>query len=446
MPGKIKEMIESIIEERSKGNPAIAEMTKAKLILKGFNPNNFNSDTKDDPIMIERLLNISKLLYKKNNENKKMNIQSVVSFKSIEEEIVQDIKSQLAGCNTKVLVYFASSCFNQDKLSALMQKAFINSVVFGSSTAGEIVSGGLFKNSVVAMSIDSNIIADIKVEVIEQLKDILSVESAFTSFEEYFNEDAYTMDTKKYVGIILIDGVSMKEEKVMDLLGDRTNVMFIGGSAGDDLQFIKTHVYANGKAYSDSAVLVMLKMNENAEFGIIKSQSFKVLDYVFLANQVNEETREVIEFNHRPAAVEYAKAVGAACIEEATDYFMTNPVGLLVGEKELFIRSPQRLKGESMVFYCNILEGMEVRLLESTNIIEDTRKALEDKKKEMGEIEGIINFNCIERTLELEKNKLEKQYGEIFKDISTVGFSTYGEEFIGHINQTATMLVFKSKH
>lgn len=96
-----------------------------------------------------------------------------------------------------------------------------------------------------------------------------------------------------------------------------------------------------------------------------------------------------------------------------------------------------------MIFYCNILVGMEVSLLESTNIVEDTKKALNNKIKEMGEISGIINFHCILRTLELEQKDQTRDYGKIFTDIPTIGFSTYGEEYLGHINQTSTMLVFK---
>ena len=48
MAGKIKKMIDDIIEERSKGNPAITEMTIAKLILKGLNPNKFDDNSSDD--------------------------------------------------------------------------------------------------------------------------------------------------------------------------------------------------------------------------------------------------------------------------------------------------------------------------------------------------------------------------------------------------------------
>ena len=230
--------------------------------------------------------------------------------------------------NTKLVIFFASSNFDQDKISNLMEEAFNDCIVVGCSTAGEIVSGKLLKNSVVAMAINSNIISDVKVEMIENIKENLSLEKAFTSFEKYYNESLYTMDSKKFVGISLIDGISMKEEKIMDLIGDRTNIFFVGGSAGDDRKFLKTHVYANGKAYTNSAVLIMLKINDNAEFSVIKTQSFKALDHIFIANKVNEEKREVIEFNNKPAVLAYAEAVGASSIEDALKYFITNSLGL----------------------------------------------------------------------------------------------------------------------
>lgn len=437
-------MIDAIIQDRSKGNPAIAEMMKAKFILKGVNPNKFDRSSADDPIIIEKLLTIAKQLNEKKLEGARSNIKSVFSSKSIEKEAITDIISQLNGFGVKLVVYFASSSFDQEILSNLMQEAFKDCIVIGCSTAGEIVSGKLLKNSIVAMAFNSNVISDAKVEILEQMKENLSIEAAFTSFERYYNESSYTMETTRYVGIVLIDGVSMKEEKIMDQIGSRTNVPFIGGSAGDDLKFIQTFVCANGKAYTDSAVLVLLKMNVHAEFGIIKTQSFKALDHVLIANKVNEETREVIEFNNRPAISAYADAVGAVSVEEAPKYFAINPVGLVIEGNDIFVRSPLQKKGTNIQFHCNILEGMEVRLLESTNIIEDTKYALEKKIDEFGSIEGIINFHCIMRTLELEKKNLVNQYGEIFSNIPTIGFSTYGEEYIGHINQTSTILVFKT--
>lgn len=114
-------------------------------------------------------------------------------------------------------------------------------------------------------------------------------------------------------------------------------------------------------AYSDSAVLILIKMNEQAEFGFIKTQSFKTLNRVLVANKVNKETRKVIEFNHKPAIEAYAEAVGAASADEAPKYFVTNPVGLVIGNNDFFIRSPRQKIGTKIKFYCILLEGMEVR-------------------------------------------------------------------------------------
>lgn len=86
---------------------------------------------------------------------------------------------------------------------------------------------------------------------------------------------------------------------------------------------------------------------------------------------------------------------------------------------------------------------MEYSVLESKDIVKETEAALNAKKEELGNISGIINFNCILRTLELEAKNQTDAYGALFSDIPTIGFSTYGEEYIGHINQTATMLLFK---
>jgi len=52
-------------------------------------------------------------------------------------------------------------------------------------------------------------------------------------------------------------------------------------------------------------------------------------------------------------------------------------------------------------------------------------------------------FNCILRTLELQDKNKTKEYLSAFSDIPTVGFSTYGEAYVGHINQTATFLILE---
>lgn len=370
-----------------------------------------------------------------------MNIITSYSIKKDEASAVMEIAVVLNKIKPKAVLYFSSSSYDPALMAQEMDRAFEGVTVFGCTTSGEIVSGMMLDDSVTAIAFSGDVIEDISVQVLEDVKEDpkRSVEDAFKAFEDYYGVPMSDMDMTKYVGIILVDGLSGTEERLMERIGDLTEVPFIGGSAGDDLKFIKTHVFAGERALSNAAVLVLIKAG--VPFDFLKTQSFTPLEKVLIATKVNEFQREVLEFDNQPAVQAYASALGTT-VEKAPGFFMSNPVGLMIGD-EPFVRSPQQIKGGSMVFYCNVLEGMELTVLQSGDIIEETRAALAEKEKEFGEISGIINFNCILRTLEMKQKGQTDAYGKIFSDVPTVGFSTYGEEFLGHINQTSTMLIFK---
>lgn len=355
------------------------------------------------------------------------------------DQIITFIKNELGDFNSKFIIYFSSPAISTEEFSAKLKDSFQQSQIMGCTTAGEIVSGKMLKQSVVIMAISDEIIEDVKIEMISNIKEENNVHQVFKNFENYFKIPSAELDIKKYVGLILVDGLSGAEEKIMDTIGDLTNISFIGGSAGDDLQFKQTNVFANGKSVTNSAVVAVLKLKNG--FDILKTQSFKQLDSKLVATKVNPVSRQVLEFNNQPAILAYSNALNCSK-EEAANKFMHNPIGLMIDD-EPFVRSPQQVKDESMIFYCNVLQNMELSVLESTDIISDTKNDLNSKIKELGgKISGMINFHCILRTLELEQKNLTDEYGKIFSDIPTVGFSTYGEEYIGHINQTSTILIF----
>lgn len=369
-----------------------------------------------------------------------MTIKTAYSTKGSVDDVIQDLKGQVSGFETKLLLFFASSGFDPDGLGRKIKEAFPSAQSLGCTTAGEIVSGRMLKNSVVAMAFSPKAVADVRVEVVRNIRRESRVTEAFASFEKHYGGKMSDLDYKKYVGLILVDGLSGAEERIMETIGDMTDVTFIGGSAGDDLKFKTTYVFANGTAYTDAAVLALLK--PAVGFDIIKTQSFCKLDKKLVATKVDEAKRTVLEFNHKPAATEYARVLGVE-EAEASKHFMHNPIGLMV-DSEPNVRSPQQIQGQNMVFYCGIKNGTELSLLESTNtIVKDTEKAVAEKKKEIGTISGIVNFHCILRTLELEQEKQTDAYGKVFSQIPTIGFSTYGEEYRRHLNQTSTMLVFK---
>jgi len=359
------------------------------------------------------------------------------SLKQVNEAIFE-LQGQLSITQPKMVLYFASSAYDPQELSVAMDNAFPGTVVFGCTTAGEIVSGKMLKESIVAMAFSKDIIEDVVIEILPNIKENGDMGSAFANFESYYHTTMQDADPGKYVGVVLFDGLSCAEERLMDKIGNYTDVTFIGGSAGDDLKFATTHVYANGKAYTDAAVLALIK--PGCRFDVIKTQSFCSLGKKLIATKVNEASRTVYEFDGKPADIAYAEAIRKP-VDKLSSYFMKYPLGLMI-DGEPFVRSPQQVKDGSVVFYCNVKEGMELQVLQSLNIVQETMYAVDNIELEMGAIKALLNFNCILRTLQLESQGITDVYGRIFEKVPTIGFSTYGEAYIGHINQTATMLVF----
>jgi hypothetical protein len=369
-----------------------------------------------------------------------MSIRIASSAKDILEEAVQEIQASFASVESRMILFFASPKYAPDTMGLRMREAFPGATVFGCSTAGEIVSGRMLNGSVVAMAFDGEAMPGVKVEVLEGLSRGVDVAESFRSFEQYFGEPMKDMNPSRYVGIVLTDGLNGAEEKLMETIGDRTNVLFIGGSAGDDLKFESTHVYADGRAYTDAAVLALLK--PGMLFDFIKTQSVRDLGVELVVTRADSSRREIVELNNKPASTAYAEALGVS-VSELKDYFPTNPLGLVI-DGDPYVRSPKGIEGNSVTFHCGSVEGMTLSLLETSDMITDTRKDLEEAKERLGGISGLIVFNCAHRALELANKRLSGEYGKVFADVPTIGFNSYGEQFIGHMNQTATMLVFSS--
>jgi hypothetical protein len=354
-------------------------------------------------------------------------------------DAVEEFRQSCGDLEPRVVIYFASPQYDPAALSEQMQAAFPSAALAGCTTAGEICGSKLLTKSVVAMFLDQEVVEDAACVVVEQVQGEPHYGEALWQVAAHFKTPLPALDLRKHVGVVLIDGLSGGEERLMEKIGGLTDLSFVGGSAGDDREFRTTQVAANGKAYTNAAVLLVLRLPHG--FDILKTQSFRGTGKALVANAVDEAHRKVIQFNHRPALEAYAEAVGVPSAQAAA-LFMRHPLGLMV-QGEPYVRSPHRVEDGSILFFCQIKEGVELQVLDATDIVTDTRTALEAKKRELGKITGLIDFQCFLRTLQLRDENQCDPYGEIFSGIPTVGFSTYGEAFLGHINQTSTMLLFR---
>ena len=60
MAGKIKHLIERLIELRTKGDRGLVAPVKIKLIMKGVDPDLFDDSSPDNPMVIQRVITIAK--------------------------------------------------------------------------------------------------------------------------------------------------------------------------------------------------------------------------------------------------------------------------------------------------------------------------------------------------------------------------------------------------
>ncbi|UQA55837.1 FIST signal transduction protein [Polyangium aurulentum] len=368
-----------------------------------------------------------------------MSVRTAHSMQQGADDAALELRRALSPSEPVLVLYFAGGARDHAALAFAMRLAFPGALVVGCSTAGEIEGGAMLQGSVVAIGLGDDVVRDAHAAVLKDLSTRPDLRDAVEPLEAHFGRPLAKLDPARYCGVLLVDGLSGAEERVIDRLGDLTDVVIVGGSAGDDLAFQRTFVAAEGEVHSDAAVLLVIE--PAAGFRVLKTQSFRPLGRTLRVTRADEETRTVHAFDGRPAAVAYAEAIGTTA-SDLPAHFMRHPLGLMVGE-EPFVRSPQQIKGESVVFYCNVREGMELMVLEATDVVEDTRKALEAARTELGGLSALIDFDCVLRALEIDSTGKREAYGGLFAGLAAAGFHTYGELFLGHVNQTSTMLLLR---
>ncbi len=355
----------------------------------------------------------------------------------------QDLADQFQGLEVRGLRFFCSHEHDGTALSLALRARFPDAEVVGCTTAGEFVGRRGGTGGAVAIAITSDM-ANACYGAMARLENgvDVAVTAAGRAIEHRAGIDLRNADPSRYVGIVLIDGLHMYEEQVNWALGQVAPlVTFVGGSAGDNLQFKETRVFYNGECSAAGAVLLLLDLR--VPFSVVKTCSFRPTDQVFTVTRADTPHRVVYELDHQPVLQAYARAAGVAPAELDKNVFMKNPLGLMLDDQP-WIRSPLAAQADGgLKFYCQIVEGTRVHLMHSTDLVAETRTAIGQGAQQLGRpIRAAIVFNCILRRLELDAAQTHDSFLEIFAGFPTAGFHTYGESYLGHINQTCTALLF----
>src|SRR2546426_8131517 len=77
-----------------------------------------------------------------------MNIQTAHSNRPSAREAAGELKAGLQALVPKMVLFFSSSTYPPEDVAGEMTAAFPGAAVFGCTTAGEIISGQMLKNSI----------------------------------------------------------------------------------------------------------------------------------------------------------------------------------------------------------------------------------------------------------------------------------------------------------
>lgn len=357
--------------------------------------------------------------------------------------LVSDLRKGLGGQQAAAVLYFASAGYDPQQLAGPLALGFPEASVLGCSTAGEFTDRVSGVGGVSAIALPVSLIARCAVTLIDLATDpVEGTLQGARAVEAQLGTGLRELDPSDHVGFVLIDGMHGAEEAVNEVLGNVAPLLnIVGGSAGDDLAFKETWVTVGGQvSYCGAALLIC---ETTRPFVVLKTCTFTPTGKMLRVTKADAGSRTVYEFNGRPATEAYAEAIGLEPAELDSAAFMQNPLGLMV-DGAPFIRSPQQVTDHGGIrFYCQILDDTEVEVMQSGDIVGETAAALSQAVESLGgKAHGAVLFNCILRRLELDATNQMSEFVDVFNDVPAAGFHTYGESWLGHINQTLTGVLF----
>jgi hypothetical protein len=339
--------------------------------------------------------------------------------------------------------FHSPSLFTSEAFAAAMREHAPDLAHAGCTTAGEMTPEGIGDGEALALilpaahfTVRSALIEDISTSGMHTVAD--EVERLIRELDDCGDGGP----GRRRFALCLIDGMSFAEEAVTAAIHwALDDIPLVGGSAGDDLRWHKPVLFHNGAVCSNSAVILLVATD--IPFKIFKTDNFIPTDAKFVVTASDADRRVVAEFNARPAAIEYAEALGEEAGSLSQMTFASSPVVVRVGG-EYFCRAI-RGAGEdgSLAFACAIDDGVVLTLAEARGMVESTRTTLDDLDRRLAGIDMVLGFDCCYRRVDAANRQIMRPMAELYRKYNVVGFGTYGEQYQSmHLNQTLTGIAF----
>ncbi|MCG3139137.1 MAG: hypothetical protein HJJLKODD_03016 [Phycisphaerae bacterium] len=240
-------------------------------------------------------------------------------------------------------------------------------------------------------------------------------------------------------GVVLIDGLSCAEERMMALLyGASNGLPMVGGSAGDGQRFQKTFVFDGERFVSDAAVVACI--DTTLPYRTFGFQNFTPLEGRFVVTKAVTDKRQILELNADVAPRVYREAIGR---QELDCKIVSHHPLLLRWDGRDYARAIRAWDHDRLDLFCAIEEGMVVRIGQPTDLVGMIERQYRELRGDLKcETLVVVAFHCYQRRLEIEWAREQDRYRQVIVPHPLIGFCTYGEQYNGlHMNQTVTGFV-----
>jgi hypothetical protein len=226
------------------------------------------------------------------------NVKSGRSDATDPARAVHHIAEQIGADPLDALIFFCSPDFDLDALGREIDRTFQCPIV-GCTSSGHIGPEGFEARGVFALGLSGG-----AVRAHPFLIDRLDQRDArIAEIAEEVSRICQAGKGMNYFGLLLVDGLSMCEEHLIaELYQQMGNVPILGGSAGDNLRFERTCVYAgNGRFLSNAAQFVLFETAAPIQTFMV--QHFSPGDTELVITEADPEHRIIFEMNGEPAAI-----------------------------------------------------------------------------------------------------------------------------------------------
>ena len=351
------------------------------------------------------------------------------------------IAEQLSPTDDLTVFVFCSSRYDLSRLSDALHQTFSGNV-FGCTAAGLLGPRGFQRGGMTAIGLCQS---KFKVDA-HLLKPLSGCTSQIAALKcELERTSSAYFTAKDTFGVLLVDGLSQLEERLMQSLGDQMgSIPIVGGSAGDDLRLCDTHVLYGGTFHPEAAVLAFI--TTDAAFQPFYVHHFVPGKHKIEVTTARSKVRSIYEINGVTAALAYADLVDVSMADLNPNVFSRHPL-LIEHEGQYYVRSIQRVNGDgSLTLYSSIEGGQVAWIGEPRDPVSVLSDAFDSLPEGVRDPSLVIGFDCVLRRLEFEQKRLDATIGRFMASHNVTGFCTYGEQYNNlHMNQTFTGIAVKTE-